>query len=305
MKKLNLLKDLYYLLSLKRTTSFGMVEYSSPEKVKRIFGTEITNTPISTPKTTRTTPSTPKNIKPIDTGTVYELCNYDFHIYHYPSYTRGRNIEMTTPLNVNTIVSTDFEGPHHPACKIEDPYYKDYLITEDFVKYKGNKIIIDKYYRCKDEGKFEGKCDPILITGIIIICYVSLFERLKYYISILENNGEIDQGHLRAPFMTIHRIEHLLNILKRNNSYPEYHTCADDFLKQEPPNLYKIKMVYTYISQFSEDTSEKDLLRYIIELYYIALAPGGKFSMVRKPEMNKKLVEAEPEISETTRRKLF
>jgi hypothetical protein len=277
-----LISDLKYLL--RGCNSFGNNEsFKSPVKLKRVFGTDLTNT---TPKT----PKINKLIKPIDTNIIYEVCGIDYHMYYYPSYTRGKNIEMYTPNNENTTSSTKFEGPHHPVCKIEKEGYSNYIITEDFVKYKGIKEVIDKYYNCFDEGLFEGNCDPILIVGIIITCYCSLVERLKYYISILETDGEIDKPHANAHIGSINRIDQLLNIIKNT----KYYNCIQKFLSQEVPNLPKLKVIYNYINEFSQDTSQKDLLRYILDLYYKVLVPGGKFSTIKKPELNQNLSNITP-----------
>jgi hypothetical protein len=274
-----LLRDLKYLL--RGCNSFGNDDlFKSPEKLKRVFGTDLTNTPKTLPSS-----SSLKLIKPIDTNIIYEVCGVDYHIYYYPSYTRGKNMEMYTPNNQNTTSSTNFEGPHHPMCKIEKEGYSEYIITEDFVKYQGTKEVINRFYKCKDEGLFEGNCDPILITGIIITCYCSLVERLKYYISILETGGEINGGHANAHIGTINRIDQLLHIIKDT----KYHGCVQGFLSQEVPNLPKLKVIYNYINVFSQNTSEKDLLRYILDLYYKVLVPGGKFLPIKKPVLNQKL----------------
>ena len=138
-----LISDLKYLL--KNCNSFGNYDesFKSPEKVKRVFGTNLTNTPKTIPSTSS---SSFKLIKPIDTNIIYEVCGIDYHIYYYPSYTRGKNMEMYTPNNQNTTSSTKFEGPHHPMCKIEKDGYSEYIITEDFVKYKGTEEVIDNDY---------------------------------------------------------------------------------------------------------------------------------------------------------------
>ena len=124
-----------------------------------------------------------------------------------------------------------------------------------------------------------------MIVGIIITCYCSLVERLKYYIGILETGGEIDSGHANAHLRTIHNIDQLLNIIKDT----DYHGCAQGFLLQEVPNLPKLKVIYNYINEFSQNTYEKDLLRYIFDLYYKVLVPGGKFSNIDKPVISQKL----------------
>lgn len=281
-----ILSDLKYLLSLKRNCSFGTTDiFSSPVKQSRVFGSDITNITPYTPQTPYTL-KTPQAVKPIDTNVIYELCGNDFHMYSYPSYTRGKNMIMNTPGFVNTTESTAFEGPHHPICKIENEYYKDYIITEDFVKYKGTDEVIDKYYNC------EGECDPVLILGIILTCYFSLNERLRFYINILEKDGKIDEGHSMAPFSTMKRIKQLLNKLKSND---KYYNCAVEFLKHEPPNLPKLRIIYKSIEDFSQNPSEDDLLRYIYDLYYKVLVPGGRFSMIPKLKLKSdKIIRSTP-----------
>ncbi len=282
-------KDLRYLLG--KRCSFGSSEYKSPEKVKRVFGSDITNN------------LTPKNvikssIKPIDTGIVYDVCGNEYHIFYYPSYTRGSNSIMNTPGLSNTTESTKFEGPHHPVCKIEGKnknFYKDYIITEDFVKIRGKEIIIDKNFNCINEAIFEGDCDPILLLGIIVVCYHSLIERLDYYISLLESGKNIDRGHANAPFKTIEKIDNLTKKLNED--------CATDFLNKKHPVLPKIKLIYTYIKKYIENENDpnttpdpkdqKLFLEFIINVYRVVL-PGGRFLDIPKYNTKVDLTELLP-----------
>jgi hypothetical protein len=296
-----LILDLRYLLSLKKGCSFGSYEnyknYESPKKLKRVFGTDLTNLPTPTPS--------PASIKPIDTNIVYDVCGNEYHIFYYPSYTKGSGSIMSTPGKANVTESSKYEGPQHPICKIEGKnknFYKDYIISEDFVKIRGKEIIIDKKFNCVNEALFEGECDPILLLGIIVVCYHSLITRLEHYIQILESGKLIDPPHANAPLVTIHKIDALTKKLNEE--------CANDFLNKKIPVLPKIKLLCSYIKKFIEneydpyntpDPEEQKLfLEYIINVYRVVL-PGGKFSDIPKYNTKIDLTEFLP----NTRKKLI
>jgi hypothetical protein len=263
---MGVLSDLRYLLS------FGTV-YESPVKVKKVFGTDITNIP--------KTPSTPIIVKPIDTRIYYTVCDNEYHIYYYPSYIKGTGSIMNTPGLTNTTESSNYEGRQHPVCKIKgknEKYYRDFIITEDFVKYKGNDIVINKNYKCKGLGRDPGisqdleGCDRLLLLGMLVVNFHSLDERLKHYISMLENGETIDRGHIYAPHLTISKIEKLTKILGDE--------CVYTFLYRQIPVFGKIKIIYEKIKEYT-DSPNPEFLKYILDLYNIVL-PGGKFSSIKK-----------------------
>jgi hypothetical protein len=281
-----ILSDLRYLLSLKRSCSFGTGDYSTPIKVTRVFGTDLTNV-------------TPKSvvIKPKDTGVVYGVCGINFHIYHYPSYTSGKESTMMTPNQQNITSSSKFEGPHHPMCKIEKAGYSNYIITEDFVKYKGNKEIISNRYKCVDEALKDSKCDPVLLLGIIIVCYYSLAERLKFYIERLRQGLEIDSGHLFRPKITMKNIYSLMK--KLNNIDKNFHKCAFNFLWNTFPTTLAMEKIFEHISEYFENENP-EFLDFIFEEYEASLESHNPD--IPKPEVT---IFEEPERIDKTARKLF
>jgi hypothetical protein len=277
-----LISDLKYLL--RGCNSFGGV-YSSPTKLVRAFsGLDISNT---TPKTPKTPANAPKIIGPVDTEIIYKICNIDFHIYHYPSYTKGNCLIMSTPGEVNTTESTKCEGPHHPVCKIEGTYqneYRDYTMSEDFVIFKGKKIV--RYDKNNNYICENGDCDQILLLGVLVACYCSLVERLDFYIRMLKNKDTINEGHINAPFKTIERIKNILSKLKSTN----YHNCALKFLISPRLNFGRLQMIYREFKNYSEDPYDS-LHDYILKMYEKYLTPGGKVLDIPKPVKPKKVVD--------------
>jgi len=185
-----------------------------------------------------------KPLKAIDTGKIHIICDIPVHVYTYPSY--AKNTLIYTPAGVHTTYSENYEGPHHPMCKIELNGYSNYDINEGGVKLNGKRIFLTKQSRYK-----PGQLNDILLLGILVACFYSLSQRLEYYIHLMEDLDKIvDHRHNLAPLYTMDIIDKVFNVIQNNDIIK----CAHDFMDNHIPlNLKEMVILFEQINFYSED----------------------------------------------------
>ena len=220
----------------------------------------------------------------IDTGTVHVICDIPVHIYYY----NVKNKMIYTPHGLHTSYSNNYEGPHHPMCKIEIDRYKDYIFNEGGVKWKGMDIVFSTEDWENNDPSFY---NDDMVLGVLVACFYSLSQRLKFYIHLIEDLGEIiDPGHTRAPYYTFSTINKLISLIKT----PQLKLCAKTFIKEFLPiNLNNIMILFKQIKNFSSDKLP-ERKQFILKFYH-ALMDGIEFH--DKPPPSKP-----PEVSFTPKR---
>jgi hypothetical protein len=291
MKKL--LSDLRYLLGLLgKRCSFGVVDdtFKSPEKQRRVFA-DLTNLAEALPTIPKSVPKSGKIIKAVPTDIIHTICEIPIRIYYYPSYTKGKEQLVYTPLERHTTKSSNIEGPHHPICKIELEQFKDFIITEDNVKYKGTEVVVDDSLNCKDQGKLGNGCNYSLLLAMIVANYYSLSERFLYYLELLEKHGPsvIDYGHAEAYKYNIAKIENIIELIVSKKTKE----CAKNFLNTvRPLNLPFLKIMFEEIDKLSHDQL-KERLDYIFEVYDMKLNHRN-FLVLKSPEYKSMMTPIKP-----------
>ena len=199
-----------------------------------------------------------KNVEAIDTGKTHLICGIPVHVYTYPSY--AKNTLIYTPAGVHTTYSENYEGPHHPMCKIELFGYLDYDINEGGVKLNGKKIFSTKMTPYK-----RGILNDNLLLGILVACFYSLSQRLDFYIHLIEDLGKtIDHRHNQAPIYTIDIIDRIFDIIERK----QVDICAHDFMNSHRPlNLKEIVVLFEQINYYSDDLSQQRK-EWILDFYH-------------------------------------
>jgi len=199
-----------------------------------------------------------KPLKAIDTGKIHVICDIPVHVYSYPSY--AKNTLVYTPAGVHTTYSENYEGPHHPMCKIELRGYSDYDINEGGVKLNGKRIFLTKESRYK-----RGYLNDVLLLGILVACFYSLSQRLDYYIHLIEDLDKmIDHRHNQAPLYTMEIIDKVFGVIEKREIYD----CAHDFMDDHKPlNLKEIIILFEQINYYSEDES-KERKKWILDFYH-------------------------------------
>ena len=234
-----------------------------------------------------------KPLLAINTGIVHNICGVPVHIYYYTS----KNALVYTPGQVHTMYSKNYEGKHHPMCKIELPGYDDYIINEGGVKWRGHTII----FSTEDlENNDPEKYNDEMLAALVLACFYSLHQRLNYYINRIEDQGLIiDRGHNLAPQYTFDKIDSIIRLFKNT----VIKKCVENLITTfKPITLEQLKILFREIKYFSEEfeinnpsaSSRKD---FIFEMYYTLL----KNLPFNKPPIPFK----KPELSSIKPKKLF
>jgi hypothetical protein len=233
-----------------------------------------------------------KPVNPIDTGIVHDICGVPVHIYYYDS----KNTLSWTPGYKHTIYSKSYEGKHHPICKIDTPEYKDYIINEGGVKWKGNIVVFSTENL---ENNDPNVYNDDMLAALVLACFYSLHQRLHYYIHRIEDLGlTIDPGHNLAPMYTKDKINSIMGLFK-NISMKE---CVQDVMDTfKPINLNQLMILFEEIKYFSSEIDNKnptasERKNFIIDMYNTLI----KHEPFNKPRIKSK--ETEPIIKP---RKLF
>ena len=207
-----------------------------------------------------------KPVSAIDTGIVHNICGVKVHVYYY----KAKNALVYTPAGKHTSYSDQYEGPHHPMCKIYT--YNDYIFNEGGIKWKGDEVVFSTEDLEKNDPELY---NDTMLLGVIIACYHSLLQRLHYYIHLIGDLDRIiDYGHNSAPFHTQSILNNILSLCYDNTK-----ECVKQFLKQK--NLNVIMEIFTEIKFFSSDQSP-ERKKFIIE-FYNSLMDGKPFTKKFKP----------------------
>jgi hypothetical protein len=167
--------------------------------------------------------------KTINTGKNYIICGIPVEVYYYTD----KNKKTYTPYKENEFVLSNYEGKHHPVCKINFPILKDYTFTENGIKYKGKEFFSTETWENNKDYNDE------LLMGVIIACCYSLSERLKYYKQRLENAQPNDRGHMGAPYRTYKTLNKVVNLVSNKN-------CVYNFLEK-----YNVKGIMKSFDELS------------------------------------------------------
>jgi hypothetical protein len=206
----------------------------------------------------------PKPVPAVDTGIIHNMCGVPVHIYYYTS----KNTLVYTPGQVHTIYSKNYEGPHHPMCKIDMPAYSDYIINEGGIKWRGNTTI----FSTEDlENNDPDKYTDEMLAALVLACFYSLHQRLHYYMKRIEDQQlTIDRGHNLAPIYTFDKLNSVIRLF-RNEGLKR---CVENLITTfKPITLDQLKILFEQIKYFSaevENNPPAALARknFIIEMYH-------------------------------------
>ena len=222
---------------------------------------------------------TKKNVKSpvlaIDTGITHTICGVPVHIYYYGS----KNTLVYTPGQVHTMYSKNYEGQHHPMCKIKLPAYVDYIINEGGVKWKGDTVI----FSTEDlENNDPDVYNDDMLAALVLACFYSLHQRLHYYMKRIEDEGlTINPGHNLAPLYTFDKINSILLLFKN----PNVKKCVENVINTFTPiNKSQLGILFEEIKYFSNeaDLNSSKRKQFIIEMYH-ALMERKPFTKPRIP----------------------
>jgi hypothetical protein len=223
----------------------------------------------------------PKPFKSVDTGLTHNICGTPVHIYYY----NVKNKMIYTPAGIHTSYSSNYEGPHHPMCKIMLHKYKDYIFNEGGIKWKGETLI---YSTESQENNDPKNYNDQMLLGVVIACFYSLLQRLHFYIHIIEDlDKNIDYGHNQAPKYTFQTINSLLKVMDS-----QFQECASYFMDNfKPFNLNQLMDLFKQIKNFSSDNLP-ERKQFILDNYrsllegnqFTGTPPPTKFNQTLKPK---------------------
>jgi len=203
-----------------------------------------------------------KPVSPTDTGIIHNICGIPVHIYYYTS----KNTLSWTPGAKHIIYSKSYEGPHHPMCKIDLPRYKDYIINEGGVKWKGTTVVFSTE---ELENNNPEIYNDDMLAALVLACFYSLHQRLHYYIHRIEDLGQtIDYGHNMAPVYTFTKINEILPLFTNE----KIKNCVENTIHTfKPINLAQLKILFEEIKYYSDDLLPKRK-EYILKMYHALLS---------------------------------